>query len=178
MTVARLRAGLRRAVTVDLFGRSRPAAVGIMLGLVVIVAVVAMPGSPVGAWLAATTQTTSGVWSLVTMSASVTGLWLAGHDPRWGWWAGLPTQAVWVVGGLVTDRPGDIILSVIFTVIYVRNLRRARGLPLRITPPSARTGTGEVAVLRAELATVRDQLSACRAALADCGDRPEARAAA
>lgn len=184
MTVSRVRAGLRRAVTVGLFRRSRPAAVGVTLAAVVVTAVLVMPGSPAPGWLGSWWESlsTSGLWSLVTMTASVTGLWLAGHNPRWGWWAGLPTQAVWIVGGIATDRPGDILLSVVFVGIYVRNLRRSRGLAMRITAPAARTATAETSVeevtmLRAELAMARHQLSACRADLADCTDA-EARAAA
>jgi hypothetical protein len=67
------------------------------------------------------------VWSIVTAAVSVAGVWLAGHNPRWGWQWGLGAQVVWLVAGLATGRPGDVILSVVFTVIYLRNLRRWRG---------------------------------------------------
>jgi hypothetical protein len=104
-------------------------------------------------WAVASVQTGSGLWSLVTMAASWIGLWLGGYNPRWGWWVGLPTQVLWIVGGVVLDRPGDIILSVIFMGLYVRNLRRTAGQSMAVTT--------DVDGLRAEVAALRARLEQC-----------------
>lgn len=95
--------------------------------------------------------TPSGVWSLVTMAVSVVGLWLAGHEPSWGWWYGIGCQVVWTVEGTFTHRPGDIILSVVFAALYVRNIRRNRGASYR----QQRDLSTRVAELEAELAACR-----------------------
>lgn len=97
--------------------------------------------------------TPSGVWSLVTMAVSVTGLLLATVEPRWGWWWGIGAQAVWLVAGFYTHRPGDVVLSVAFTVVYIRGLRRNRGASYRDQAAVAR----ENAQLKAELAELRSR---------------------
>jgi hypothetical protein len=130
-----------------------------MFLVVLVVAVAVVPGNPVTAWFAATIRTPSGWWSLATMAASVTGLWLAGYNPRWGWWAGLPTQVVWAVAGVALARPGDIILSAVFTVLYARNLWRTRGQTM--------SATREIDSLRAQHA----ELLAANAALRETADR-------
>ena len=101
-------------------------------------------------WLAGLLSA-SGVWSLVTMFVSVGGLWLAGHEPSWGWWWGIGAQVVWFAAGIATQRPGDVILSVIFTALYVRNIRRNRGASYR----------GQ-ADLKAENERLRAELAECR----------------
>jgi hypothetical protein len=67
-------------------------------------------------------------WSWVAAAVSIAGLWISGYSPRIGWLYGIASQGVWVAYGLVTDQPGMIALSVAFVVIYVRNLRRWRGV--------------------------------------------------
>ena len=100
-----------------------------------------------------TLLTPSGVWSLVTMVVSVGGLWFGGIEPRWGWWCGIGAQAVWFVAGVYTSRPGDVILSIVFVIMYVRNLRRNRGASYRDQAATARDNER----LRAELVLVRDE---------------------
>jgi hypothetical protein len=97
--------------------------------------------------------TPSGVWSLVTMAVSVGGLWLGGIEPRWSWWWGIGAQAVWLVAGIATHRPGDVILSIVFVVMYVRNLRRNRGASYRRQGAMA----AENERLRRELAELRSR---------------------
>lgn len=80
------------------------------------------------------------MWSIVTAVVSVAGLWLSGYNPRWGWAYGIGAQAVWLVAGLATGRPGDIGLSLVFTVIYVRNLRRWRGTRFERAASSSAAG--------------------------------------
>lgn len=104
-------------------------------------------------WLAGL-WSASGVWSLITMGVSVGGLWLAGHEPSWGWWWGIGAQMVWIVAGIATQRPGDIILSIIFTILYVRNIRRNRGKSYR--------GQPSVSALQAEVERLRAELAECR----------------
>lgn len=67
------------------------------------------------------------IWSWVAAAASVSGLWLSGYNPRWGWIYGICCQGVWTAYGWFTNQPGMIALSVVFVVIYTRNLRRWRG---------------------------------------------------
>lgn len=94
----------------------------------------------------------SGVWSLVTLAVSVVGVWLGGHEPSWSWWWGIfPAQFVWFAAGIYTQRPGDMILSVVFVAIYVRNIRRNRGNTYR--------GQGD---LKAEVEKLRAELAECR----------------
>lgn len=67
------------------------------------------------------------MWSWIAAAVSIAGLWISGHNPRWGWIYGIASQAVWVTYGLVTDQPGMLLLSVAFVILYGRNLRRWRG---------------------------------------------------
>lgn len=67
-------------------------------------------------------------WSLLTAAVSIAGLWISGQNPRAGWVYGIAAQAVWVASAVFTGRPGDILLSAAFVVIYGRNLLRWRGV--------------------------------------------------
>jgi len=67
------------------------------------------------------------IWSLITAGASIVGLWIGGNNPRHGWIYGLGCQVLWATEGCFTHRPGDIILSFAFVIVYGRNLRRWRG---------------------------------------------------
>lgn len=71
------------------------------------------------------------VWSWIAAVVSVGGLWLAGINPRMGWVYGLGAQVVWALYGVMTQQPGMIALSVVFTLLYVRNLHRWRGTVFR-----------------------------------------------
>ncbi len=82
-------------------------------------------------------------WSIVTAAVSVAGLWLSGKNPKFGWKWGLGAQVVWLTAGVLTGRPGDVILSVVFTVIYVRNLRLWRGIPIERPAASPQDVAGE-----------------------------------
>lgn len=113
----------------------------------------------------ASTLTGSGWWSLVTMVASVGGLVLSGHEPRWGWWWGIPAQAVWFVAGAILHRPGDLILSVIFTRLYVHNLAKNKGASYR----DQRAVAEQNRALQAEVARLRAELDDCRGARALVG---------
>lgn len=139
-----------------------------------VAAVMVFVGNPVTllwAWLAGLPA--GGVWSLVTATASITGLFLQRYDVRLGWWVGIPTQFVWIAGGIVLSRPGDIALSVIFITLYVGHLRRTRGQSM--------TRTDEVddlrarhAIAQADNAQLRAEVIALRTRLEQCPDRAEA----
>lgn len=70
-------------------------------------------------------------WSWIAAGVSIAGLWISGHNPRWGWGYGIGAQAVWVTYGWVTHQYGMIALSVAFVSIYSRNLYRWRGTLFR-----------------------------------------------
>ncbi|MFI7074921.1 hypothetical protein [Micromonospora sediminicola] len=82
-------------------------------------------------------------WSWIAAAASITGLWISGHNPRIGWVYGIASQAVWVTYGVATAQPGMIALSVAFVVIYSRNIYRWRGTRFQravaVQPPSIST---------------------------------------
>lgn len=85
------------------------------------------------------------VWSLVTSLLSIAGLWIQGYSPRVGWWYGMSIQVVWAAYGVTTHQPGFILTSVVFVVLYARNLRRNRGRAFRtadapVSPPPAGCG--------------------------------------
>ncbi len=67
------------------------------------------------------------VWSLTTFATTSAGLWVGSQNPRWGWYYGIVHQALWLVEGYATGRYGDILLSLVFWVFYIRALRRFRG---------------------------------------------------
>lgn len=102
--------------------------------------------------------TPSGVWSIITAAVSIGGLWLSTIEPRWGWRWGIGAQVVWLVAGFATHRPGDVALSIVFTVIYVRGLRTNRGASYR----DQRAVAADNEQLRAELVMVRDEVTMLR----------------
>jgi hypothetical protein len=77
------------------------------------------------------------LWSWIAAAASCAGLWLSGYNPRWGWVYGICCQGVWTAYGWFTHQPGMIALSVVFVVIYTRNLRRWRGTRFQRQPEPA-----------------------------------------
>lgn len=78
-------------------------------------------------------------WSWIAAAVSIAGLWISGHNPRWGWAYGIANQGVWVTYGIVTDQHGMIALSVAFVVLYARNLRRWRGTRFQRATEQAKT---------------------------------------
>ena len=74
------------------------------------------------------------LWSLATMVLSCLGLWIQGYSPRVGWWYGLSIQLPWALYGIFTDQWGLIGNSIVFSVLYVRNLRRNRGRAFTTAP--------------------------------------------
>lgn len=81
------------------------------------------------------------LWSLVTCTVSVIGLWLSGRNVKHGWRFGIASQAVWFIAGVATGRLGDIILCGIFVGMYLRNLRKWRDVSGRPEPKTELTST-------------------------------------
>ncbi len=97
----------------------------------------------------------SGVWSLGTMAVSVWGLLLQRWNQKWSWVWGIGAQCVWIAGGVALQRPGDIILSVIFASLYVHLLWHHRARDFRREHTDLAAAKAEVEKLRAELAECR-----------------------
>ena len=86
-------------------------------------------------------------WSWLLTLVGVAGFILAGRKVWWAWYVNLACQGLWVTYALVTDQPGFIAASAIYTVVFTRNAvawtrehraeHRAYG-----TPPDERTRRG------------------------------------
>src|SRR2546423_1640315 len=90
-------------------------------------------------------MTALAVWSLITAGFSIGGLLISGRSPKFGWRYGIGCQIVWIVAGWVTGQPGTIILSIVFVILYVHNLRTNR----RTTWVRPRAGQTVAEALRA-----------------------------
>jgi hypothetical protein len=70
---------------------------------------------------------TAAFWlSLVLAAAGCTAMLLAGRHMWQGWAIGLAVQPVWAVFAVVTKGYGLLATSVMYGVVYGRNLRVAR----------------------------------------------------
>lgn len=68
---------------------------------------------------------TETVGSFILAVVGLTGLSIAAHRPRVGWWFNIAAQVAWVTFGAVTHQYGFIVMSAGYTVAYIRLLRRA-----------------------------------------------------
>ena len=60
--------------------------------------------------------------------SSCFGVWLTGTNLRWGWRYAIGTQVLmWLPYSLVTRQWGLAGMALVFTALYVRNLRRWAG---------------------------------------------------
>lgn len=84
-------------------------------------------------------------WSWIAAAVSISGLWISGINPRYGWIYGIVSQGVWVAYGAATGQPGMIALSFAFIFIYSRNLWRWRGTRFQPAAKTAASTTAEQA---------------------------------
>lgn len=65
-------------------------------------------------------------WGLFAISCA--GLWLQGINPKWGWRFAIANQiGAWLPYNIITHQFGLGAMSLVFTIIYARNLRRWKG---------------------------------------------------
>ncbi len=62
------------------------------------------------------------LWSWSLTAVSVFGLWLTGRSPRAGWVFAICNQQLWLTYAIVTHQWGFALQSVLFCVMYARNL--------------------------------------------------------
>lgn len=77
----------------------------------------------------------SPLWSVILTAFSLVTAYLIGQHNRWCWHFGLVTQGVWAIYAVATNQLAFLVTCVLFTLMYVRNLRKWRSLGH--TPPAA-----------------------------------------
>lgn len=63
-------------------------------------------------------------WSWILTVVSLAGLWTTGNRKRWGWLLSLGSEGLWIAYAILYHQYGFIVMSVIFSVIYIRNWRK------------------------------------------------------
>lgn len=64
-------------------------------------------------------------WSWALALIGCTGFWLVGSGKRWGWMVNIGVQVLWIIYAIVTQQWGFIVASIVYGVVFIRNLRRA-----------------------------------------------------
>lgn len=60
-------------------------------------------------------------WSWLLTVVGVTGFVLAARRVWWAWYVNLGCQGLWVAYALVTEQPGFIAASAVYTAVFAHN---------------------------------------------------------
>ena len=66
------------------------------------------------------------MWSWVLAVIGISGIFLVGRKTIWGWLVLCANECLWIAYALATDQYGFILMSIAYTVIYIRSFMHWR----------------------------------------------------
>jgi hypothetical protein len=66
------------------------------------------------------------MWSWILAVIGISGIFLVGRKTVWGWLVLCVNECLWIAYALATDQYGFILMSIAYTVIYIRSFMHWR----------------------------------------------------